>query len=61
MTDKTRQNIGALCLAVACLIVGLIARPESELLGALCFTAAAFLGLVSLVNLGLDLMKPKQD
>lgn len=60
MTDRIRQSIGGLCLAVALLVVGVIAYPHSDALGGVAYFMAALVGLVCLLNLALDLMKPRK-
>lgn len=62
MDEKTRQNVGGLCIGLAAVIIGGLARLTTDgegfagFLGAAALAIGALILLVCLVNLGLDLL-----
>lgn len=58
MTERIRQSIGGVCLA-AVFGLGALALGRDNVAGAALFFLALLVGVVSLLNIGLDLIKPQ--
>lgn len=64
MDDKTRRNLGGLCIGVVLLGLGLLVRfgyDDLDLVGGVLILAGALTAAVTLLILGLDLLRPRQD
>ena len=59
MTDRIRQSIGGVCIAAVCAILGFVADAYVDGVGALLYFLALLIGVVSLLNIGLDLMQKR--
>ena len=59
MTERTRQHLGGVVVALAMGIVGLVLHPASNLVGGLLIFSALTVAVVSLLGLAVDLTRPR--